>query len=120
MSCAIEILSFQNFYKVLKTGSAGRKDFFDTLSPCVHSTQGLFDGIEHVGRSDQLFKIEEGLRGHDRTGRGVSLRTPLKILSKKPTGRGQQSSPGSACRKNFFAPLSKFPELYKSSGNLGF
>ena len=30
-SCAIEILSFQNFYKVLKTCSAGRKDFFDTL-----------------------------------------------------------------------------------------
>ena len=28
----IEILSFQNFYKVLKTCSAGRKDFFDTLS----------------------------------------------------------------------------------------
>ncbi|WP_419500920.1 hypothetical protein, partial [Dysosmobacter sp.] len=31
--CAIEILSFQNFYKVLKTCSAGRKDFFDTLTP---------------------------------------------------------------------------------------
>ena len=31
MSCAIEILSFQNFYKVLKTCSARRKDFFDTL-----------------------------------------------------------------------------------------
>ena len=29
--CAIEILSFQNFYEVLKTCSAGRKDFFDTL-----------------------------------------------------------------------------------------
>ena len=29
--CAIEILSFQNFYKVLKTCSARRKDFFDTL-----------------------------------------------------------------------------------------
>ena len=29
--CVIEILSFQNFYEVLKTGSAGRKDFFDTL-----------------------------------------------------------------------------------------
>ena len=26
----------------------------------------------------------------------------------------------SACRKSFFAPLSKFPELYKSSENLGF
>ena len=33
VSCAIEILSFQNFIKVLKTNSAGRKDFFDTLSP---------------------------------------------------------------------------------------
>ena len=32
VSCAIEILSFQNFYKVLKTCSAGRKDFFDTLT----------------------------------------------------------------------------------------
>ena len=32
VSCAIEIISFQNFYKVLKTCSAGRKDFFDTLS----------------------------------------------------------------------------------------
>ncbi|MCI7280841.1 hypothetical protein, partial [Dysosmobacter sp.] len=29
---AIKILSFQNFYEVLKTCSAGRKDFFDTLS----------------------------------------------------------------------------------------
>ena len=32
VSCAIEILSFQNFYRVLKTDSAGRKDFFDALS----------------------------------------------------------------------------------------
>ena len=31
MSRAIKILSFQNFYEVLKTCSAGRKDFFDTL-----------------------------------------------------------------------------------------
>ena len=31
VSYAIEILSFQNFYKVLKTCSAGQKDFFDTL-----------------------------------------------------------------------------------------
>ena len=31
VSCAFEILSFQNFIKVLKTGSAGRKDFFGTL-----------------------------------------------------------------------------------------
>ena len=35
VSCAIEIPSFQNFYEVLKTCSAGRKDFFDTLSPAV-------------------------------------------------------------------------------------
>ena len=28
---AIKILSFQNFYEALKTCSAGRKDFFDTL-----------------------------------------------------------------------------------------
>ena len=33
MSRAIKILSFQNFYEVLKTCSAGRKDFFDTLKP---------------------------------------------------------------------------------------
>ena len=33
MSRAIKILSFQNFYEVLKTCSAGRKDFFDTLRP---------------------------------------------------------------------------------------
>ena len=31
VSRAIEILSFQNFYNVLKTCSAGRKNFFDTL-----------------------------------------------------------------------------------------
>ena len=30
--CTIEILSFQNFYKVLKACSACRKNFFDTLS----------------------------------------------------------------------------------------
>ena len=32
---AIKILSFQNFYEVLKTCSAGRKDFFDTLEPAA-------------------------------------------------------------------------------------
>ena len=31
VSRAIKILSFQNFYEVLKTCSAGRKGFFDTL-----------------------------------------------------------------------------------------
>ena len=35
VSCVIKIISFQNFYKVLKTGSAGRKDFFDTLKSGV-------------------------------------------------------------------------------------
>ena len=32
-----KILSFQNYYKVLKTCSAGRKDFFDTLKPHVQT-----------------------------------------------------------------------------------
>ena len=35
VSRAIKILSFQNFYEVLKTCSAGRKDFFDTLQRCT-------------------------------------------------------------------------------------
>ncbi|WP_419015063.1 hypothetical protein, partial [Dysosmobacter sp.] len=43
VSCAIEILSFQSFYKVLKTGSAGRKDFFDTLT--ARQQPGSFCGI---------------------------------------------------------------------------
>ena len=33
VSCAIEIISFQNSSEVLKTCSACRKDFFDKLSP---------------------------------------------------------------------------------------
>ena len=41
VSCAIEILSFQNFYKVLKTGSAGRKDFFDTLKAPLRKERGF-------------------------------------------------------------------------------
>ena len=44
VSCAIEILSFQNFYKVLKTCSAERKDFFDTLrafTTCVKALNNL-------------------------------------------------------------------------------
>ena len=41
VSCAIEILSFQNFYKVLKTGSARRKDFFDTLKAPLLSERGF-------------------------------------------------------------------------------
>ena len=40
---AIKILSFQNFYKVLKTCSAGRKGFFDTLlSPFAVETGIIF------------------------------------------------------------------------------
>ena len=44
----IEILSFQNFYKVLKTGSAGRK-FFDTLSAAVRKDSGTFPGKRDSG-----------------------------------------------------------------------
>ena len=40
--CAIQIYSFQNFCKVLKTGSAGRKDFFDTLKNQNHPFYGWF------------------------------------------------------------------------------
>jgi hypothetical protein len=36
VSCAIEIISFQNFYKVLKTCSAGQKSFFAPLSGQQH------------------------------------------------------------------------------------
>ena len=45
-SCAIEILSFQNFYKVLKTGSAGRKDFFDTLKEAGAVSLRFFFAME--------------------------------------------------------------------------
>ena len=38
----IGILSFQNFYKVLKTGSAGRKNFFDTLRSLRTMYAGTF------------------------------------------------------------------------------
>ena len=40
VSCAIEIISFQNFYKVLKTCSAGRKSFFAPLSGQQHMAAG--------------------------------------------------------------------------------
>ena len=55
MSRAIEILSFQNFYNVLKTCSAGRKNFFDTLSgaadrgsafPCLQQLSALIGPIQ--------------------------------------------------------------------------
>jgi hypothetical protein len=38
VSRAIKILSFQNFYEVLKTCSAGRKGFFDTLKRAWKTT----------------------------------------------------------------------------------
>ena len=42
-------------------------------------------------------------------------------LHLKKEHRGFLESLGvSACRKNFFSPLNKFSELYKSSENLGF
>ena len=43
--CAIKILSFQNFYKVLETCSAGRKNFFDTLNNTIHP-----DGVVFLDR----------------------------------------------------------------------
>ena len=46
MSRAIKILSFQNFYEVLKTCSAGRKDFFDTLKPGSRQASRLFVEME--------------------------------------------------------------------------
>ena len=56
MSCAIEILSFQNIIKVLKTCTAGRKDFFDTLSASGNmpealnlETKGLLSAFQQVG-----------------------------------------------------------------------
>ena len=45
VSCAIEILSFQNFIKVLKTCSAGRKGFFDTLNQTVQQDGPILDCI---------------------------------------------------------------------------
>jgi hypothetical protein len=35
-----QIICFQNFYKVLKTCSAGRKDFFDTLEKAPAKCHG--------------------------------------------------------------------------------
>ncbi|WP_302663066.1 hypothetical protein, partial [uncultured Dysosmobacter sp.] len=56
VSCAIEILSFQNFYKVLKTCSAGRKDFFDTLTPtCVSTQAGALFSAEVIFPSRRIF-----------------------------------------------------------------
>ena len=61
MSRAIEILSFQNFYNVLKTCSAGRKNFFDTLSrgvPCGEHLCFLILLIEQMFAILALFPIE--------------------------------------------------------------
>ena len=40
-TCTIKINSFQNFFKVLKTCLAGRKDFFGTLTPPAHCAGGV-------------------------------------------------------------------------------
>ena len=62
--CAIEILSFQNFYKVLKTCSARRKDFFDTL--------------RRRALPVSLF-VRQGPRSASRAARAHSTLTPLLI-----------------------------------------
>ena len=64
MSCAIEILSFQNFYKVLKTCSAGRKDFFDTLKP----PEALPPGLEPVKKKKPFVNGAEGCVRETRKG----------------------------------------------------
>jgi len=43
--CAIEILSFQNFCEVLKTCTAWRKDFFDTLYQTLLFQQFQFSDV---------------------------------------------------------------------------
>ena len=48
MSRTIEILSFQNIYKVLKTCSACRKDFFDTLKSDDEKSVGFFHECDFV------------------------------------------------------------------------
>ena len=62
MSCAIEILSFQNFYKVLKTCSAGRKDFFDTLKANTKGYASLDYELSGYRPSD-LVKVDLLLNG---------------------------------------------------------
>ena len=54
MSRTIEIKYFQNFIKVLKTCSAGRKDFFDTLrigAPYHREGMGACEGVPWKSRS---------------------------------------------------------------------
>ena len=48
MSRTIKILSFQNIYKVLKTCSACRKDFFDTLKSDAEKSVGFFHECDFV------------------------------------------------------------------------
>ena len=69
VSCAIEILSFQNFYKVLKTCSAGRKDFFDTLKSDAEKSVGIVTAIAAPHRYELTI---EGLSEH-------SGATPMKL-----------------------------------------
>ena len=53
MSCTIKICCSQNFYKVLGTGSAGRKDFFDTLKGGQRPPSALF----LIGRVDDFHEL---------------------------------------------------------------
>ena len=70
MSCAIEILSFQNFYEVLKTCSAGRKDFFDTLKEAGAVSLRFFfcNGKIHVSDGESGVTTMVGVSG---SGSGV-------------------------------------------------
>ena len=74
--CAIEILSFQNFYKVLKTCSARRKDFFDTL--------------RRRALPVSLF-VRQGPRSASRAVRAHSTLTPLPICPIVMMGESQIS-----------------------------
>jgi len=60
VSRAIKILSFQNFYEVLKTCSAGRKDFFDTLKPGSRQASRFFVGTETVLKAKNSFSRSGG------------------------------------------------------------
>ena len=75
--CAIEIISFQNFYKVLKICSAGRKDFFDTLSggPCGPPPfDSVFFRVHPVHLPQQLLRgYAEQLRQRQQIG-GAGVR----------------------------------------------
>ena len=100
MSRTIEILSFQNFYNVLKTCSAGRKNFFDTLSRGVPygghlcflilSIEQMFDILalfpierthEEVKRVEQTFG---SFLREKRIARGLTLRGMAAKLDLSP------------------------------------